>query len=102
MGDTSEVAALDPLRVHARNREHQGFSNAGAPGLFLIQGGLAAAAFLDVRIEIDNDVTFPLYVGFSDAPSVVQGAVAPGLSTSSVLKWSWTTGGNRCLLGYQA
>ena len=36
-----------------------------------IGNGHITATFMDVRIEINNDVTFPLYAGFSDAPSVV-------------------------------
>jgi hypothetical protein len=31
--------------------------------------GHITAAFMDVRIEVDNDVTFLLYAGFSDAAS---------------------------------
>lgn len=36
-----------------------------------ISTGHITAAFMDVRIDFENDVAFPLYAGFSDAPSVV-------------------------------
>jgi len=36
-----------------------------------IGSGHITAAFADVKLEIDNDWIFPLYAGFSDAPSVV-------------------------------
>jgi hypothetical protein len=57
----SEVAQELNLSLDRRNVNRYGGIGAGH----------ITAAFMNVRIEIDNDVTFPLYAGFSDAPSVV-------------------------------